>query len=64
MADEVDIANDVAEAMRERAIADALVKPHVTPGIGFCINCAVLVEDDRRWCSAECRDDWLKYGRK
>lgn len=62
MADEADIANDIAEAERQRAIAEARVFHH-QPGIGICINCGVDVEGERRWCSKECCDDWEKYGR-
>lgn len=64
MADEADIANDVADAERERAIKEVLAATPPQPGIGMCLNCAELLDDDRRWCSPECRDDWLKYGRK
>lgn len=61
MADDADIANDLADAERERAIAEARVF-HGQPGIGICINCGVAVEGDKRWCSSECRDDWEEYG--
>jgi hypothetical protein len=31
-----------------------------TPGIGICLNCGADLDDaTRRWCDAECRDDWL-----
>lgn len=28
---------------------------------GWCLNCDTELEDDgRRWCDAECRDQWEK----
>lgn len=57
MADEADIANDTAELFLN--IAKASVPVAVpSQGIGICIECGVEVEGDRRWCSAECRDEF------
>lgn len=25
---------------------------------GFCLNCGEEVEPGRRWCCADCRDEW------
>jgi hypothetical protein len=25
---------------------------------GYCLFCDEEVEENRRWCSAQCRDDW------
>ena len=64
MADECDIANDLADAERERLIAEAQARASCyQPGIGICINCGVDVEGERRWCGAECRDDWEAHAR-
>lgn len=30
------------------------VKPN-----GFCLFCGEPVSENRRWCDAECRDDWV-----
>ena len=29
---------------------------------GFCLNCGpdVPLDDGRRWCDADCRDDWTR----
>lgn len=63
MADEADIANDLADLERERAIREAR-QFHHQPGIGVCINCGVDVEGERRWCSKECMDDYIKYAKR
>jgi hypothetical protein len=55
---------DRAQAEQERLVAlrekygfeiDKKPAPQAT---GFCLNCGVPVEKGRRWCGAECRDDW------
>lgn len=61
--DEADIANDLADAERERALSQIKVTPPQA-GIGICINCAAPVEDDRRWCCVACRDDWIRYANR
>lgn len=38
-------------------------KPKQVSGIGVCLNpeCGEPIDDDRRWCCAECRDQWQRY---
>lgn len=31
---------------------------HTQP-TGFCLFCGESVDVNRRWCDAECRDDWV-----
>ena len=59
MADEADRANDAAELFLDISLKSV---PVAVPaqGIGICINCGVDVEDERRWCGPECRDDYLR----
>lgn len=62
MPDIIDIANDIADADRERCIQNArLFKPPV--GIGMCLNCDEDVDGDARWCDADCQEDWEKRNR-
>jgi hypothetical protein len=62
MADIIDLANDIADADRERCINSArLFKAPV--GIGMCLNCDADVAGDNRWCDTDCQEDWAKRNR-
>lgn len=58
MADDADRA---AEQM-QRDIDAAVKRRRVEgpEGTGFCLACGAVVEDRKRWCDAECRDDWVR----
>lgn len=64
MADVTDIASNYEELERMSAIyhnrkgSDNSVKP-----TGYCLYCHETLEDGRRWCNAECRDDWEREQR-
>jgi len=60
VSDIADKGNEAADlflsaALRNRQNA-AITAP--TSGIGICLNCHAEVEGERRWCNAECRDEW------
>lgn len=61
MSDEVDRAEH-----NQSVILDAAVKRRrdvsAVPvmGIGRCHACGDRVDEGRRWCDADCRDDWEK----
>lgn len=59
-----DRAQDITELERESIVARRM--PEGPLGSGACLNCGVpLEESGRRWCDAECRDDWEEaYGRR
>ena len=60
MVDEVDRANEQIE----KGIADTLKTIDTTipkNTTGRCLTCGVSVPDERRWCSAECRDIYEKF---
>jgi hypothetical protein len=62
MADDVDVANDRIEQLTQAALTmiDTRVPDNDT---GECIWCNEPVNDKRRWCCAECRDQYQqKYG--
>lgn len=50
----------------EQQRTDYLVKHYRKPEgpaeTGFCLNpnCGLEIESGRRWCDAECRDEWEK----
>jgi hypothetical protein len=59
--DEIDAANDRAENELARMIDAARRKAHLSlPGIGKCLNCEEQWSDGRRFCNAECRDDYQR----
>lgn len=51
---------DRAQLQIDQQLAAALSarKPEGPVATGHCLSCGVEVEAGRRWCSAECRDDW------
>ena len=55
MADDIDIANEVAASLLDRAIARR--KP-VIAATGECLACSDPVSGRALWCSGECRHDW------
>lgn len=57
MADEVDVANDRAQAERD-ALAQVRKPEPVIFCTGRCLNCNARVGKDRRWCDGDCRDAW------
>jgi hypothetical protein len=60
MSDEFDMASDLEQAQRDIAINEARKKTVSAVATGLCLSCMVPVSDGRRWCSADCRDDWSK----
>jgi hypothetical protein len=59
MADEVDITNDRIEQQTRAALSmiDTTIPDNDT---GECIWCSAPVKDTRRWCCADCRDQYEK----
>lgn len=58
MADEADHANEYAERMLASQIAEARTAPPALPSCGACLWCGDPVNEAKRFCSAECREDW------
>jgi hypothetical protein len=59
MADEIDRANDLAQRLLDSSLAKK--KPEGHSQTGECIWCGEPLQDGRRWCSPECRDDWESH---
>jgi hypothetical protein len=50
---------DAADVTREQALAAALRRRHAAlPAVGTCYSCGERVEDGRRFCDADCAQDW------
>ncbi|PZQ21150.1 MAG: hypothetical protein DI569_12860 [Sphingopyxis macrogoltabida] len=56
MADIIDRAAELEEMNRADALARR--KPDGPPATGHCLNCGEPMPEGRRWCDADCRDDW------
>lgn len=56
--DIIDRANQLAEDERARAVASASAAGPVAEATGHCLNCGDRLRKGRRWCNAECREDW------
>jgi hypothetical protein len=58
MADEIDRANDQAELFLAAAIENNKAHRAVLKPTGQCLSCREPVPDGRRFCDADCRDDF------
>lgn len=63
MADEVDIAQEQMELEYRYARLAAQHFREEVSATGECLWCGEALEDGRRWCNAECRDSWERWGR-
>lgn len=61
MGDFFDKVAEVETAFRDAALAEARSKGQEHAPTGECLWCAEPLDDDRRWCDADCRDDWQSY---
>ena len=60
MSDEFDMASDIEQQHRDSAINAIRKKKPVAQATGLCLCCMIPVDNGRRWCCAECRDQWSK----
>ena len=57
--DEIDRANDLAQRERDFALAKVRARLAEAPvPTGRCLHCDDIMDDERRWCSVSCRDEW------
>lgn len=61
--DILDQAAAFEEMDRERALKMRDRGPTIA-ATGECLNCEAPVADGRRWCDADCRDDWQRAQRR
>ena len=57
--DIVDQANAISEVYTRAAVSTR--KPEGPKATGYCLWCEDPVESPRRWCDADCRDQWEKH---
>ena len=59
MVDDVDRANEQIEKSIEDTLKniDTTIPKNIT---GECLTCGQPVNDERRWCDADCRDNYEK----
>lgn len=61
MSDEVDVANDYVQQMIDIGVKNANKKAKTfNNSTGECLWCEEPVSDNRRWCCAECRNEYEK----
>ena len=60
MTDEFDLASDIEQQHRDSAINAIRKKKPVAQATGLCLTCMMPVDNGRRWCCADCRDQWSK----
>lgn len=58
MADQVDVANDWNSLHNDMLVKAARSKPLEVEATGACLFCEEPVEAPKRWCDAECRNEW------
>lgn len=56
--DEIDMASDMMEAQISRAVAKASGQEIPKNQTGKCLYCREPVEGGRRWCDADCREEY------
>jgi len=59
--DEIDLAQEREDELRQKALleqAERAEKQKPTLMVGLCNNCERELEGTRRFCNADCRDDW------
>lgn len=56
MADFADLGS--AREALDTELARKVRKPVGPAATGLCLSCDAPLPDGRRWCDADCRDDW------
>lgn len=60
MTDEFDMASDLEQKQRDISIAKVRNAKPAAVATGLCLCCMIPVDNGRRWCCADCRDQWSK----
>ena len=62
MVDDVDRANEQVQKSIEDTLKniDTTIPKNIT---GECLTCGLSVDNERRWCNADCRDNYEKNQR-
>ena len=62
--DEIDRASAQSAVWLDAEIAEARTPVRAAKATGECLWCGEPVEQGRRWCCPECRDEWEKRNEK
>jgi len=57
--DQFDRATVLEEQIRELALRHR--EPSGPPATGHCLHCDQPLPEGKRWCDAECRDEWAEF---
>lgn len=60
MSDNIDHAVELNDFMLKAQLTQRRDEPVIIGGKGYCLYCDEPVLGNRRWCDAQCRDDWQK----
>ncbi|CAB4127874.1 Protein of unknown function DUF2116, Zn-ribbon [uncultured Caudovirales phage] len=60
MTDEFDRASDLEQQYRDIAIKSVRSKDTNFKFIGLCLNCGSKINQDKRFCDIDCRNDYEK----
>lgn len=64
MSDHADLALEIVEARNARALEVHASRQETGPVYtGYCLECGEDLDNPRRWCDAECRDQWERRQR-
>ena len=58
---------DIASVYEQRLIEHAInvkKEDHSAFVTGYCLNCGERLDAPRRWCDADCHDDWDRRERR
>ncbi|WP_396190086.1 DUF2116 family Zn-ribbon domain-containing protein [Flavobacterium sp.] len=58
MADAIDKACEREQMDRDLAIASARKNNGTAKATGHCLSCNAALDQGKRWCDTECREDW------
>lgn len=60
MPDFIDKSEETAELIKDKQIGSIREKANQqeAQATGHCLFCREFLEDGRRWCDSDCRDDW------
>ena len=60
MSDEIDKVNDHVQFLLDHEIAKVRVSAKPIEATGECLSCGEGLDSGKRWCNADCRDEWQR----
>lgn len=62
--DTLDYLQEATDIIQQQQIAAARANVHPSNATGCCWYCGKSTDSKRRWCDADCRDDWTAENEK